>query len=119
MSDRSVLIVEDQMMLAVTLARKVAATGVTVVGPFLTAEAALSSIADKTPSAAILDIDLGHGNTSEPIAESLMGLDVPFVFLTGYSQTHPVIEKFPPVAYRAKPVDNEDVNAIMTAFFPT
>ena len=115
---RSVLIVEDQVILGLELARRVVAAGLAVSGPWRTAEEALSSIKDDVPNAAILDVDLGSGRTSEEVAESLSALNVPFAFLTGYGQSHPVLHKYNGAVHREKPVDSNDVREMLCLMFP-
>lgn len=79
-----VLILEDEILLAMDLADTLEARGHEVMGPFSTAEHAIRACADEKPDAALLDFNLGDGATSEPVADHLMAEQVPFVFLTGY-----------------------------------
>ena len=48
-----------------------------------TAEGALARIAQAPPDAAILDVNLGGGETCEPVAQHLRTLGVPFILYTG------------------------------------
>ncbi|WP_300029613.1 hypothetical protein [uncultured Roseobacter sp.] len=67
-------------------------------------ESALNVLKSTRPQAAILDINLGSGGTSEPIAEELSLLGVPFAFLTAYNDDNPVVRKFPQARYASKPM---------------
>ncbi len=48
-----------------------------------TVERALELIEEQAPHAAVLDVNLGHGRTCEPVAERLRALGVPFLLHTG------------------------------------
>jgi DNA-binding NarL/FixJ family response regulator len=63
----SVLILEDQLLLSMDLEMKLEALGLTVFGSFKCVESALQALDQGTPQAALLDINLGHDRTSEPI----------------------------------------------------
>jgi hypothetical protein len=52
-------------------------------GPFAAAQPVLAAIAEAPVDAAILDVNLGRGGTSDPVAAELRRRRVPFVFLTG------------------------------------
>ena len=75
----TILVVEDQLTMAVELERLLrdrGAASVTIVG---TAARAKEAMADDLPDVAILDVDLGDG-TSIEIANELARLEVPFIF---------------------------------------
>jgi len=81
----SVLIVEDEFVLAEDLLEEAEARGFAVVGPAptLSAAFALLDTAGLRTDAAILDVSLPDGQ-SFPLAERLMRDGIPFVFMTGY-----------------------------------
>lgn len=80
-----ILILEDEALIAITIERFLAAEGYGGISICSTVEEAFAQIAQCTPRIAILDINLGHGTTSVPVAERLSQLDVPFVFVSGYT----------------------------------
>jgi DNA-binding response OmpR family regulator len=80
---RRVLIVEDEMLLAMELEIMVTEQGCAVVGPAPTIDRALALIRSERPDAAILDVNL-NGTTAAPIAAELRAQNVPFVLATGY-----------------------------------
>lgn len=80
---RRVLVVEDEMMIAMLIEDMVTDLGHEVVGPAMTLEEALR-LADGDIDCAILDMNLGHGNFSTPVAELLNERGIPFMFATGY-----------------------------------
>jgi len=108
--DKSVLVLEDETIIAMDIALTLEEHGFSVQGPFKCAETALAAIEEETPHFALLDMNLGRGETSEAVAHRLSALDCPFLFLTGYhASSHPVIEKFPDVECLSKPVNVRDV----------
>jgi len=78
-----VLVVEDDYMQAQALGVALGGGGFGVVGPVGSVDGALELV-DSTIDAAILDIHLGDGVVT-PVAEALAALDVPFAFVTAYS----------------------------------
>ncbi|MBV9750652.1 MAG: response regulator [Acetobacteraceae bacterium] len=57
--------------------------GAEVVGPRGTAVEALALLAEATPDAAVVDVNLGD-HTSEPVIKALTARGVPFLVATGY-----------------------------------
>ena len=86
MSDRPrVLIVEDEWLIAEDTASRLRAAGYQVVGPVSSVAAALRLVEADTVDVALLDIQL-NGETSLPIAETLLARGTPFAFVTGFGQ---------------------------------
>ena len=82
----SVLVVEDEFLVADELGRELESHGARVVGPVATVADALAAVADEAPlDAAVLDVNLG-GTPVFPVADALVARGVPFVFLTGYDR---------------------------------
>ncbi|MEO6340417.1 MAG: PAS domain S-box protein [Caulobacteraceae bacterium] len=81
-----VLVVEDEMLIAMALCKELVSLGWEVVGPAATIEEAVGLLAGQPPpDAAILDINLA-GRLVYPLAERLRSEGVPIVFCTGYEQ---------------------------------
>ena len=98
-----VLIVEDEWLIAESLASQLAEEGYLVVGPAAGIREALDLLSTKTIDCAVLDVSLGERN-SFSIADELQHRGVPFVFLTGFtSRDFP--ERFKDKGLLAKPVD--------------
>lgn len=97
---RRVLVVEDEVMVAMLLEDVVADLGWDVVGPVARIEQALAAIDRDEIDAAILDVNL-DGQPSYGVAAALTARQVPFVFVTGYGrsgldpafQDRPVVQK--------------------------
>jgi DNA-binding response OmpR family regulator len=92
-----VLLVEDEVLVALDIAQQLADAGFEVVGPATSVAKAAALIAERGCDFAVLDVNLGH-ETAEPIAEQLRASGTPFVVLTGYST-----EQLPP-GFRGAPV---------------
>jgi DNA-binding response OmpR family regulator len=82
-----ILVVEDEYLIAMELKRWLQEAGVEVLGPVPSVERALDLIEDERLDAAVLDINLGDGDTSFPIADRLEVLKVPYLFATGEVRT--------------------------------
>jgi len=78
------LIVEDDPIIAVDLSERLADAGYTVAGVATTLAEGLR-LCDAC-ALALLDANLGFGETSEPIAERMRAAGAPFLVLTGYAQ---------------------------------
>ena len=86
LSGRRVLVIEDEMMVAMLLQDMLADLGCAVVGPAARVEQALAIIqAAGALDAAVLDVNL-NGQRSYPVADVLAARSVPFVFATGYGE---------------------------------
>ncbi|WP_339762338.1 response regulator [uncultured Hoeflea sp.] len=82
-SGASVLIVEDEFLLAEETRRKLETLGATVIGPTPQVDEALDYLDTTRVDAAILDIYLA-GELVFPVAERLQDMGIPFVFATAY-----------------------------------
>ncbi|KCZ52323.1 response regulator [Hyphomonas pacifica] len=79
---RSVLVVEDDFLIAYDLKIQLEERGYIVTGPAGSVEDALAALEKHDICSAILDIDL-HGKPSFPVAEVLREKGIPFLFLSG------------------------------------
>lgn len=83
MSGKRVLIVEDDYYAASDVAAAFRGAGAEVLGPCPSEESTEILLESETPSAAIIDLNLGGGPRFE-VAKMLKTRGVPFVFFTGY-----------------------------------
>ena len=79
-----VLVVEDSFLAAASISRMLADLGCSVVGPVASVDKAVPLIEAGRCDAGVLDINLA-GQTSEPIADRLAELKLPYLFVTGYA----------------------------------
>jgi CheY-like chemotaxis protein len=90
-----VLVVEDEILIAMLLSDMLAELGYDTVGPVADVDRALAAIDQGGFDLAILDVNL-NGRHSSAVAEKLKAHQVPFVFATGYSlQAPPDFETVP------------------------
>lgn len=80
----NLLVVEDEMLIAMQMSESLKEAGWTVMGPVATIEEA-NQLLERSgrPDAAILDVNL-DGKTVYPLAETLQQQGVPILFCTGY-----------------------------------
>lgn len=84
LAGRTILLVEDDFIIALDQAAMLEEAGARVVGLAPTVAAALDLVAGSGHlDGAVLDVNL-RGETSYPVADALRTRSVPFVFLTGY-----------------------------------
>ena len=99
-----VLLVEDQMLVAMDVETMLTEAGVGRIRTATTASEGLARLREAAPDVAVLDIDLGQA-TSIPVAEELHRRGIPFVFATGYDEAPELPEAFRAVALVRKPYD--------------
>jgi PAS domain S-box-containing protein len=109
-TDRRILLVEDEELVALELSTELSRLGWAIVGPASTlneAQLLLSANLD----AAILDVNL-RGRSIYPLAQALEERDVPFLFCTGYEMADPE-GRFPDVPVIRKPAHPAAVSAAL------
>ncbi len=112
------LVLEDQMLLAVELEEMLRARGAASVEVTGTADAALAAIARRQPDAAVLDLDLGD-ETSLAVAEELERRAVPFVFAATEFERQFIPQCFKDVAVVSKPYTGDAIaDAIRDSLMP-
>ena len=80
---RRVLLVEDELVVAMLIELALQQAGWTVLGPAVRLAPAMKAAGSDAIDAAILDLDLAGENT-RPVADALEARGIPFLFLTGY-----------------------------------
>lgn len=108
---KKILIVEDDVLIAMDLALIVEEAGGAVIGPFHSVEAALAGLDTDRLDLAILDFNLG-ALTSEGIASRLAEMDVPTAFLTGHS-SQDVTGQIPAATVLEKPVSQAKIARLL------
>ncbi len=92
-----VLIVEDDPIIAIDFEDRLLGFGVTSVRTVGSVAQALEAIASRPPDFALLDVELIR-EKSFAIADRLVALKIPFVFVTGYGADASI-----PSAFAARP----------------
>ena len=81
---RTVLVIEDQAIVASDLERFLGGTGYHVVGPVASPDEALSKISGAKLDGAVLDVKL-VGDASAHISDALNAAKIPYVFINGWA----------------------------------
>ncbi|WP_165690761.1 response regulator [Consotaella salsifontis] len=108
LSERRILIVEDEAMIALDLEMSLEDAGAEVVGPAMDIETALDLATDEDDEidAAILDVDM-HGKDAFAVAEALAARGVPFLFHTGHASQAELRRRFGDVPVCIKPTRHD------------
>ncbi len=114
MNKATILIVEDDAILAMALRGKISRLGYNVVGPFAFGEEAIAFLPGRQVDLVLMDIELAGDMNGITTAEILLGMsDIPVVFLTAYSQNG-LLEQartVSPYGYLVKPVSDQALAA--------
>ena len=82
--DRRILIVEDEYLVAMSLAEALQDAGSIVLGPVPSVDKAITKIESEPHiDGAVVDVNLG-GVLAYPVADMLIARKIPFVFTSGY-----------------------------------
>lgn len=98
---KKVLVLEDEPMIGGLLEDILIDMNIKVVGPYFTVDDAISFV--DLCDAAILDVNLGAGQTSFEVAKALLEKSIPFCFVTGYPEERTMV--FPQAKRLGKPID--------------
>jgi CheY-like chemotaxis protein len=98
---RHIMVVEDEVLIAMVLVDHLQELGLATVGPFSRVADALK--VEGEVDAAILDVNLA-GEPVYPVAEMLRARGIPFVFMTGYGSAS-IDPRFAAVPVLQKPID--------------
>jgi len=108
-----VFLLEDDLVFANDLAKRLVELGYSVSGIEHEKAGALEKIVKTNPDVVLLDIKLGEKNDGLEVAELLTKkFSIPVIFITAYSETSLVAEAISsfPYAYLLKPVRNEELD---------
>lgn len=106
---RRVLVIEDELMVAMGLEMLLTDAGCAVVGPHGRFDRAMEAAQNEAVDAALIDVNL-RGSKIYPIADVLAERGIPFAFLTGYEkETLP--ERFAHELVLSKPCGPQDLVA--------
>ncbi|MFN3608828.1 MAG: response regulator [Hyphomonas sp.] len=113
---RRVLVVEDEMMILLNIEDMLADLGCATISSAGTVARALVLVDGEHFDLAMLDMNLS-GQTSYPIADALAVHNVPFVFLTGYSDDR-LAERFSNRPVLKKPYSARELGAALAKLLP-
>ncbi|MEO6153053.1 MAG: response regulator [Croceibacterium sp.] len=98
----TVLVVEDEFIIALDLSETVQDLGYTLEGPFDETRHALAAIEDQMPDVAILDVFTADGEVY-PVADALTEKGVPIIFHSGHVPPQEMRDRYPDAQACAKP----------------
>lgn len=104
---RTILVAEDDPLIAPLLLDILERAGATVLGPFPSLQMAHAALASVRPDAALLDVNLIDGDVF-PLAAHLQQSEVPYVFFSASSPSH-VPSTLQPRAFLKKPASLKDI----------
>jgi DNA-binding NtrC family response regulator len=105
---RTVLLVEDNMLIALDTEDALLEAGVKLVVIAATADRALDELARARPDFGVLDFNLG-AETSERVAAALAAAGVPFCYATGYGDAIVAQATQPSCGVLKKPYSPADI----------
>jgi len=98
----TVLVVEDEFIIALDLSETVKDLGYRVEGPFVSKKTAFVAIDRGMPDLAILDVFTADGEVY-PLADALTEAGVPIIFHSGHVSSREMQERYPDAQAVAKP----------------
>jgi CheY-like chemotaxis protein len=101
-----ILVVEDEVLIAMEIEQMLADLGCTVLGPAPSVARALALIEREEPDFAILDVNLGR-ERSAPVAEALRERGVPYALATGYDRSQLPEDAYRDTPHLGKPLDHQ------------
>jgi CheY-like chemotaxis protein len=110
---RTVLVVEDEWLIAELLQEALAEAGYRVIGPASRVREGLELLENNKPDIAVLDVSL-RGETSFAVARALAERSIPFVFMTGYV-SNDLLGEFKERPVLNKPVDDAKLLSCIAA----
>lgn len=109
----NVLLLEDQLVIALDAEAMLQAYGVGNVDTTSSAAEALRVLVATAPDIAMLDVNLGTGN-SFPVAEELERRQIPYIFATGYGDHTIIPSSLKHVPVVRKPYDPDQLAATLS-----
>ncbi len=113
---KRILVVEDQVLIAMLVEETLQDLGCELVGPVATLEDALAAVRQYQLDGALLDANLRGENTSRA-AEALAGNAVPFILVTGYARRDADPPAFKAAPRVQKPFEPDDLANRMVEIF--
>jgi CheY-like chemotaxis protein len=111
---RRILLIEDEMLIAMLLEDMLVDLGHQVVGSITRVNEALAAVTREDFDLVILDLHL-NGQSAYPVADALIDRGMPFAFATGYGESG-LPEKYRGRPILQKPFAREDLELTLKAF---
>jgi CheY-like chemotaxis protein len=104
------LLVEDEALTGMMMSDMLTELGFDVIGPFGRVADAMAAVGREEFQAAVLDVNL-DGEMVYPVAEAVLALGVPFVFVTGYS-AEGIDRRFAQIPVLQKPIERQMLQSV-------
>jgi DNA-binding response OmpR family regulator len=117
LAGKRVLIVEDEMLIALLIEDFLADMGCKTVGPYRSVATALEAARTEPLDLAVLDVNL-DGERVYPVAEILAARHIPFLFLSGYGE-EAIPENHAEWKVCAKPFKSDVLMQMLSALLET
>ena len=114
---KRILIVEDEVLVALDMTDILEDLGFEVVGPAVHQEDAVALAREAEIDAGFLDVNLGENKTSQPVAVILRERKIPFIFVTAYDASQVTFRTSDERILR-KPVTSSDMLASLREVMP-
>ena len=108
-----ILIVEDEVLLAMDLEERLKREGCEVIGLASREAKALEFLERRQPDAVVLDLNL-HGKVPAKLAEILVARQIPFVIVTGYGSRQFDVPALHGAPRLHKPVNMKDLIRVLS-----
>jgi len=113
---RRVLVVDDELLIAMDMEQILLDLGAQVVGPATTLSLALQLATTEQIDCAVLDVNLGDNVSVGPVVDTLRARHIPFVLATGYGKNAPItLSKSYP--WISKPFTRDSIERALRAAF--
>jgi two-component SAPR family response regulator len=112
LADITVLVAEDEPLVAVGVVNQLTEAGATVVGPCSTSGRAIAALSENDIDVAIIDFVLADDNT-EGLQAALEDKGIPYIVVTGYPRVLVRRDRHQPVL--SKPVSREALTSTVRA----
>ena len=108
---RHILVVEDEVIVAMNLERLLEEFGCIVIGPVATVRDALTLAESRRLDGALLDVNV-RGERVFPVADALVARGIPTIFVTGYG-ADVIPRHLEAVPVLSKPYEAATLKAVM------
>lgn len=108
----AVLVVEDEMLLALEYRTILEEKGCDVLGPVPSERKAFAVLEERRPGVAVLDLNL-NGEQPTSLARALVQSGIPFAIVSGYERKHHQEPDFANVPRLEKPIHPEQLCLIL------
>lgn len=121
MANINILIIEDEIIIALDIESKLKKLGYDIAGIFANSEKVIDYLSFHTPDLVLCDITIKGDKDGIEIAQLITAIKpIPFIFLTSHADRHTLqrAKQVMPYAYIVKPFDEKDLlSAIEISFY--